>query len=203
MTATELATKALSAAKSVLFGPVGWVMMGVSALALLWQEEDKTKAATDALAVSTADYTKKLKEQTEAQNKAALYKLEDALAAQRTELGKLSQELQKQQKIQENGITVWTDLGEEINVHTDNTKKVTIAQAAYDEKNKESNAARPLLTNSRRNRRRPTQWPTPRRKRPKSSGKPWKKPLPPLRQPARKWIKQRRAQKNTALLKAS
>ena len=137
MTATELATKALSAAKSVLFGPVGWVMMGVSALALLWQEEDKTKAATDALAVSTADYTKKLKEQTEAQNKAALYKLEDALAAQRTELGKLSQELQKQQKIQENGITVWTDLGEEINVHTDNTKKVTIAQAAYDEKNKE------------------------------------------------------------------
>ncbi len=86
MTAAEIASVGFSRALSVLAGPTGWILAGVSALVLLWKEEDKTKAMTDALAISAEDYTKKLKEQTAAQNQVALNNLNDALDVQRQKL---------------------------------------------------------------------------------------------------------------------
>lgn len=86
MTAAEIATVGFSKVLAVLAGPAGWILAAVTALALLWKEEDKTKAATDALSVATDEYTKILKEQTAAQNQVALNKLNDALDEQRQKL---------------------------------------------------------------------------------------------------------------------
>lgn len=81
MTASQLAASAWRAVLVTLSGPTGWILAGVAALTLLWKEEDKVKAATDALKGTTEEYTASLKKQTETANKLALIKLDEGMAA--------------------------------------------------------------------------------------------------------------------------
>lgn len=111
MTASQIAAAGFANVMKVLAGPAGWILAGVAAVTLLWKEHDKLKDVTDALKGSTEEYTKKLKEQSEAQNQLALLKLNEGLQAQRDKLAEVTSAYDQVNKQGQAYIVITKDMG--------------------------------------------------------------------------------------------